>query len=110
MAPHHWLPLLLPLPFRPQSNDAKAECCAYSPTLSVTAEHTPGELVSNLTTSVVLGRGLVQLGQQVCEAEKVKLLQGCQNQYDDCREILQRTEKLHVSVIKEVSVQPALLN
>ena len=94
----------------PQSHVTKTECCANFPTSEDTERQTESELVSNLTTSVVLGRGVVQLGRQVCKAEEVKLMRGCPNEYEECRKTLLRTEELHLNITKAVSVQPALLD
>lgn len=94
----------------PQGKDAKAECCADFPNSTDTESHTDSGIVFNLTSNAVVGRGVVQLGRQVCEAEKVKLLRGCNHSYEDCRTILQVAEELHLNVVKAVSAQPSLLN
>lgn len=89
---------------------AKSECCTNFPRLNDTKDQKDGELVFKLTTGVVVGRGVVQLGQQVCEAERVKFVQGCPNGYEECRKILVRVEELQLNVTKAVSSQPASIS
>lgn len=87
---------------------AKSECCTNFPKSEDTKYQTDSELVSNLTAGVVVGRGVVQLGQQVCEAEKAKFVRGCPNGYEECRKILVRVEELQLNITKAVSAQPLL--
>ena len=83
----------------------KHECCTNFPTVDDTKDQTDSELVYKLTNGVVVGRGVVRLGQQVCEAEKVKFVRGCPNRFEECRKILIRTEELQLNITKAVSAQ-----